>query len=370
MNVYLFPALLVIALALSNYLIYSFLKRNLVTCNLTKFVKITLIFIAILQILYAINLRLKFLPNFISDLGAFCIGAGFFLFSTLLIYELIKIPFSRIKPIEGRRKTIKFIFDFSVIILAFSGLLKGFLNATSRVFTTSYKLNLEKLKSPMSFAIVSDLHIGKFLGKDYLEKIVKKVNDLEVDAVFLVGDLSDLTGEEISHNLAPLNDLKSKFGSFLVLGNHEYYHDLKGVVKEMSKLNLKILHNENLQVGGINLAGVYDLAGFKFGEFVPDFDKALSNLDENLPTILLSHQPKSTKYIKKEIDLVISGHTHAGQIFPFGLLAQLEQKYLYGLYDISQKMKILVTSGAGFWGPPIRILTKSEIVFLQILPKD
>jgi len=95
--------------------------------------------------------------------------------------------------------------------------------------------------------------------------------------------------------------------------------------------------------------------------------KALLHVEPELPTVLLSHQPKITKELKGEkIDLILSGHTHGGQIFPFGLLVLLDQPYLSGLYKHSEKTQIFVSSGAGYWGPPIRVLAPSEIVKIRL----
>ena len=101
------------------------------------------------------------------------------------------------------------------------------------------------------------------------------------------------------------------------------------------------------------------------GEFVPDFVNVFNGINPNLPTILLTHQPRSLKYLERDVDLVICGHTHGGQIFPFSLLVWLNQKYVYGLYNINNNMQLYVSSGAGLWGPPFRVLTNSEIVYFE-----
>ena len=117
------------------------------------------------------------------------------------------------------------------------------------------------------------------------------------------------------------------------------------------------------------MAGVYDLAGIRFKNLEPNLDEALAGRDPNLPTILLSHQPKFIKTMQKDVDLVLCGHTHAGQIFPFSILVLLDQGFLHGLYKINDRMQAYVSSGAGFWGPPVRIFAPSEIAILN-LSKD
>ena len=101
--------------------------------------------------------------------------------------------------------------------------------------------------------------------------------------------------------------------------------------------------------------------------------KALADINRSKPTILLSHQPKSLSLLSfdelNNISLVLSGHTHAGQIFPFSLLVWAAQGYIYGESDITPRTKLVVSSGAGFWGPPMRILSNNEIVVLNLIPR-
>ena len=185
----------------------------------------------------------------------------------------------------------------------------------------------------------------------------------------IVGDLVDMRAELIGDFLDPLKNLKSTYGTFYVPGNHEYYHGVDGILEKIRALGIRILGNKNEKIAGINLAGVYDLAGIRFKNLEPNLDEALAGCDPNLPIILLSHQPKFIKTMQKDVDLVLCGHTHAGQIFPFSILVLLDQGFLHGLYKINDKMQAYVSSGAGFWGPPVRIFAPSEIAILN-LSKD
>ena len=169
--------------------------------------------------------------------------------------------------------------------------------------------------------------------------------------------------------IAPFNELKSKYGTFYVPGNHEYYNGIEGTLKAIRETtNFKILGNENARVGGVNLAGVYDIIGLRFKAYEPDLVAALGGRDVNLPTVLLAHQPKFLKYMDESapVDLVVSGHTHGGQIFPFSLLVRLDQKYVAGLYRANKNTQIYVSRGAGFWGPPVRVMAPSEISLLRL----
>lgn len=231
-------------------------------------------------------------------------------------------------------------------------------------------VSIEGLKKELSIVQISDVHIGNSLGKDFFDWIVTETNKLDADIVVITGELIDLPAEKIKDTLDGLKELKSKFGVYFVSGNHEYFHGVVEICEHLRTLGVHVLTNENLVINNsINLAGVTDLIGRRFGILEPDLKKALLHVRDDLPTILLAHQPKFTKELKNEkIDLILSGHTHGGQIFPFGLLVLLDQPYLSGLYKHSEKTQIYVNRGAGYWGPPIRIMSPSEIVKIKLIP--
>jgi predicted MPP superfamily phosphohydrolase len=205
-----------------------------------------------------------------------------------------------------------------------------------------------------------------------MQLCVDKTNQIDADIVVITGDLVDLTASTAKERLEPLKDLKSRHGVYFVVGNHEYFYDVEGIINYIKSIGIVVLENSNVVIDDIvNLSGVYDLAGERHGRLKPDVKKALQNTDESLPTILLSHQPKIVNHISNNdnIDLIISGHTHGGQIFPFGLLVLLDQPYLHGLYNHNEKTKIYVSSGSGYWGPPLRVLAPSEIVKITLQPE-
>ncbi|MCQ2665255.1 metallophosphoesterase, partial [Helicobacter pylori] len=224
----------------------------------------------------------------------------------------------------------------------------------------------------LKIILLTDMHVGSLLQKDFVDYIVEEVNQKEVDMVLIGGDLVDENIEKVKSFLLPLNNLKSTHGTFYVPGNHEYYHGIEPILSFLDTLNLTILGNECVHLGGINLCGVYDYFARKRQNFAPDINKALKKRDSSKPTILLAHQPKQIRSLKEShsVDLVLSGHTHAGQIFPFSLLVKLAQTYLYGLYKHSGTTQIYVSSGAGYWGIPLRFLAPSEIAYLRLLPKN
>ena len=122
-----------------------------------------------------------------------------------------------------------------------------------------------------------------------------------------------------------------------------------------------------LKEGKLNIAGLLDRFGTRAGRLEPEPGKAFSSVDPEHPTVLLAHQPKAVEELEGyEPELMISGHTHGGQIWPFGLLVRLAQPYLAGLYRHSEKTQVYVSRGTGYWGPPMRLFAPSEISVLDL----
>lgn len=225
-------------------------------------------------------------------------------------------------------------------------------------------LNSGKIKNDLSIALIADIHLKKNLNNNFFKNIIDKINEQNPDLVAIAGDLIDGNYKDIKC-LHFLNDLKSTYGTFYILGNHEYYHGVNEILNELKKYNINILDNKSIEFNDFVISGVNDLMGNKLNIFKPDINALKLNI--NKFNILLTHQPKFVKkYDVSAYDLILAGHTHAGQIFPFSLAVKLEQGFLYGYYE---KYKMYVTSGAGFWGVVARLIAKSEIVIINIKAK-
>lgn len=219
-------------------------------------------------------------------------------------------------------------------------------------------------------AVVSDIHLGPLAGRAHTERIVAMINETEPDLVAIVGDLVDGTVEELGPAAEPLQDLVSREGSFFVTGNHEYFvDDTSEWLRELERLDVHPLRNENTLIrrgtAAFTLAGVNDIAGKQKSD-PPDFDRALSGIDRNRPTVLLAHQPIQVKQAAaRGVDLQLSGHTHGGQMWPFHYVVRAVQPSLAGLSTVADT-QLYVTRGAGFWGPPLRIGAPPDITVLSL----
>ena len=293
------------------------------------------------------------------------IGITFLLFVVTLVYDLNLSLFKRVPFQHSRRKFIKIVFDTTMLILAFSYLFKGLQGGLSKPVLNTVNVHIKDFGNNDYVIIqLSDVHVGRTIKKAFVQELVDRVNAERPDIVVLTGDLIDHDIDAIKNDLKPLQNISVP--SYFILGNHEYFHGATEIIAYIRSLGITVLLNENLQIkdrkAQFNLVGLTDIIGERIGEYPMDINRAYTGINPNIPTIVLGHQPKSILRIKKRAcDLMLSGHTHGGQIFPFGLLVMVDQPYLAGLYRHSPTQQIFVSRGAGYWGPPIRVLAPSEI---------
>ncbi|MCR2062177.1 metallophosphoesterase [Campylobacter helveticus] len=259
---------------------------------------------------------------------------------------------------------------FEIFVLALGAFLTYF-SIYSAIKVSEFSevdIIIPHLEKELKIAMLTDIHLGKNLHENFLSDIIEKVNSKNVDMVVIVGDLVDTNPNDLKPYISKLNDLKSSYGTFYALGNHEYYHGINEVLELLkTQTNMKILVNDAIDLGFANIAGVGDLAGLRKGILAPDLARAKVDLNLSKPSILLAHQPKTALlYDVSDFDLILSGHTHGGQVFPFALLVKLQQGFVSGLYVLSEKTQLFVSRGAGFWGPSLRTFSQSELVILNL----
>jgi predicted MPP superfamily phosphohydrolase len=200
---------------------------------------------------------------------------------------------------------------------------------------------------------------------------VEKTNYLKPDLIAITGDLAEGSVRQFQEEVEPLRDLTAPEGVFFVTGNHEYFHDLEGWLIRLAQMGIRVLRNERVPVGtregGFDLAGVDDHDGARIASgHGPDLTKALEDRDLNRPVVLLAHQPRIIQEASEaRVDLVLSGHTHGGQIWPFSYLVYLQQPYVRGLKRRGETY-LYLSSGTGFWGPPMRLGTTAEIALITL----
>lgn len=361
-----FVAIFISVLALTNYYIYRRFFRKL-SPRLHKIGALLMLSIMSGEVVFVVNAIYGFIPESLAIYMTLntLIGSTFILFVVTLIYDLI-ISISRRVPFDQeRRQAIKVIFDTTMLISAASYLWRGFSQGTRLPEINDVVVRIRNFPFDR-FTIVqlTDLHIGHTIKRDFVEEIIARTNAAQPDMVVITGDLFDLPPEKISQELEPLKTLEAP--TYFVTGNHEYFHGVEPILAKVKTLGITPLTNKSIlfskREGSFNLVGLNDLTGERFDTRPPDVEAAYNGLDPSKPTIVLSHQPKSISLVEgRRCDLMLSGHTHGGQIFPFGLLVMLDQPYLEGLHEHTPDQQIFVSRGTGYWGPPLRVLAPSEI---------
>jgi predicted MPP superfamily phosphohydrolase len=207
---------------------------------------------------------------------------------------------------------------------------------------------------------LSDLHLGVTVPLAKFAAVVREVDALKPDLVVLTGDILD-AGLRDEDDFARLGaGLRARYGVLAILGNHEFYHGAAASVRAFQGMGARLLRDEAMTLPcGLQVAGVDDVRTAQLSE--ADVAAVLSRLDPAKPALFLSHQPLYFEAAARAgVALMLSGHTHQGQIFPFGLIVRLFYPRFHGLYR-SGVGSLYVTSGAGQWGPPMRLFTRAEI---------
>lgn len=234
---------------------------------------------------------------------------------------------------------------------------------------SSYDIQINK-EGPESgelhIVMASDMHFGYLSGENHAERMVEEINALKPDIVLLPGDIidDDIVPYEEKGIGEILSRIEAPYGVYASLGNHDRF---KGETEELVLLleesGIQVLYDETIEVGGwLTLVGRKDYSDTERAELAALMD----NIDRTKPVFLLEHQPVEFDIATEQgVDLVVSGHTHHGQIAPGNLVTDQLFENDYGYLSKGQ-LHSIVTSGYGFWGPPIRIGTRSEIVSIHV----
>jgi len=212
-------------------------------------------------------------------------------------------------------------------------------------------------------ALISDLHLGHVRNGSFLRRMVAKILKEEPDAVFIAGDLYDGTAIDARRAAEPLSELVAPHGVYFVAGNHEQFGDDSKYLHAIAAAGVRVLSNEKVEVDGLQIVGV-PYRNAHDGHFASVLRGM--RLDHDRASILLTHAPDHPEIAEAAgISLQLSGHTHLGQFIPWSWMARrIYRQFVYGLSRIG-KMQVFTSSGAGTWGPPLRLGSNPEIVVLE-----
>ena len=282
----------------------------------------------------------------------FWLGISPLMVFTLLLFEIVVLI--GFLPADRAALTVISI----SLLCGIGGLLVAMTPIVKKIGFTS-----PRLERPVRFVQITDMHIGS-RSRSFLESVVYKINQLEPDFVCITGDFIDASGIPISE----LKSLKSINGPiYYCTGNHEKYEDLDEILKRLSSLGVNVLRNDTQYFrADLQVIGIDDM------EDALQVKKQLQHIDVNRSvfSLLLYHRPRGlADAAEAGVDLMLSGHTHNGQIVPFNLLVGRVFDMVNGMYRHGDT-RLYVSQGTGTWGPVMRIGTQSEITLFEISPED
>ena len=305
------------------------------------------------------------LPHFLVKLSAWAEGLwvafGYYTLLFALVHFVLWLIFKLLPFTLPLGKITLVTLVASCLTVTF-----GSLRAFTPVARTEHIVT-SKLPAGTSYrlALISDVHLGRILGRSYAEKLVQRINQLEPDAVLIAGDLIDerITYVEEENSLAALAKLNAPKGVYLAFGNHEYIDNPALWHKMVQANGIKVLKDASTVIDGrLKLTGLNDYSRNRDLSSL----KALAWENEKYYSILIDHQPRKMETAAAEgYDLYLSGHTHTGQLFPNRQVTKRMYQLDYGRRDFG-KLIAITSSGYGFWGPPVRTEAAPEIVLIEL----
>jgi uncharacterized protein len=376
MNFLIFFSIVIVIYGLANYYVYI---RGLQALPAKPVWYIVLFwFIAASYVVGRFSERLY--PGGISSIlvwiGSFWLAALLFFFLLVVLLDFARLANKLLNFLPAQESLaytrLKLGLFWSGIILVGGLVGAGFVNARNPMINT-LEITIDKPANGMQrleAIVMSDIHLGTIIGPAYLAKIIRKVNALKPDIIILPGDILDEDlGPVIRQNTGEvLKQLQAPLGVFGVMGNHEYIGGGAQAYNYLKDHGIIMLRDSVYFVNeSFIIAGREDRDKSRFtGIERLSLDSLLQNADFSYPVILVDHQPYYLEQAAElGVDLQLSGHTHAGQIWPLSYLINAIYTLSHGYGQIGN-MHAYVSNGVGTWGPPVRIGNKPEILRLII----
>jgi len=316
------------------------------------------------------------LPKGLHPLGRLVKVVGsyyIFLLEASLILFLVADAIRLVFRLTGLGTEGYILYSGSIVYGALAVLLiVGSRNAWSPV-VRSYEMDVDKSaqggSARWTVAAASDIHLGNTVGRKHLRRLVERVNAMNPDVILLPGDVLDDSIEPFLRNRMGevLGQLKAKHGIYAVLGNHEYFGGhIERYVQEADKLGIRVLRDEIAEVAdSLYVVGRKDKTA-ESADGRADVAELTNGLDSSKPILMMDHQPtRFAQAADAGVDVMVSGHTHRGQFWPNHLFTRRLFELDWG-YMRKGAMHVVVSSGFGSWGPPIRLGSRSEILKLTI----
>jgi predicted MPP superfamily phosphohydrolase len=297
-------------------------------------------------------------------------------FLTILLIDIVRILnyFLHFIPnfVYDNYNNTKFILGLAIVIITTVIIILGFLN-TKKIRIKTLNLTIARKKSSfqnLNAVLVSDIHLSPLNDEKFSSTIVKKINELNPDIVFIAGDIVDDNAKTLTaRNIGvSLKNITAKHGVFVCTGNHEFINGIKGCEEYIRNLSFNLLRDKTyLLKEGLLIVGRDDSSMKSFdGKSRKSLEEIMMNESKDYPVILLDHTPfKLEQAEKNNIDLQLSGHTHHGQLFPLNFITSMIYEKSRG-YLKKVNTQYYVSCGVGTWGPRVRTGSISEIINLKL----
>lgn len=313
----------------------------------------------------------KRLDLILNTIGGYWLAAFVYFVAFVVIIDIFRFLGRKLKVVPEVLKNNTWVVAIAVVAVVAVILAIGVYNATVPK-VVHYAVNIDKKSDikKLKCVMVSDIHLGETIGRDRLHRAVQIINGLNADIVVIAGDLIDNEIEPVKNEnmLEELKGIRSKYGVYAIMGNHEYYAKKTEEIQQLIEKNsVTVLRDKIIVIdNSFCLAGREDSVADMYGYKRKELKDLLKTADSKLPLIVLDHQPKNLEEPRKAgVDLQLSGHTHAGQFFPISLFTHMMYEEDHG-YLKEGNFNLIVSSGYGTWGPTVRIGSQSEILDIDI----
>ncbi len=307
--------------------------------------------------------------NFFNAIASYMLPFYLYLFLTVLSFDILLFVSKKLQLVsaEKRESTGFKLSGLTLIVLLSIGIVVAGAINLNTIRTTEYQVDIPRKSAKidhLKIAFVADFHLKPHFDVDYVRRFKKQIERIQPDLMLFGGDI--IEGDKYDGDMIVfeniLKEIHPKYGTFAVLGNHEYYGGPKRG-KFFEKAGMKLLLDSSLVIDhSFNLVGRLD---DRYSSRKP-IEELLKSTNDSLPILLLDHRPTDLEAISKTaVDISLSGHTHNGQLFPLNLILHSMYRLTWG-YEKIGATHFFVTSGIRLWGPPVRTVGKSEIVVIDV----
>ncbi len=265
---------------------------------------------------------------------------------------------------SGKRKVLLTVLS----LIALNTVAAGWLLAQNIVIK-NVEVHSEKVEQYTRIVQISDIHFSRVIDERFAEKIVPMINDLKPDLVLFTGDYMDKGIADPEKIAEIMNKIKAPMGKYAISGNHEFITGYFDCIDFIEKNGFEFMDGRVENIGrNIVIGGVMDRSAESSNVYYHEDSKVLNQFQSGNFNIYLKHRPELEDGDSSHFDLMLSGHTHGGQIFPFTILVKIFNRYLAGLYELEGGAKLYVSRGTGAWGPPVRFGATPEITLIELKP--